>query len=116
MGVDWLYRASKSFNRTLDKREVELRTRTLFTSEIPLASRTICGDAVSGAAFKEGDQLILLVVDDRLVAQRDNYIVAEFSSPRNEDIERIRGCCAELGEVIAVNALSGTVEVSVGHE
>jgi hypothetical protein len=116
MGVDWLYRASKSFNRALDKREVELRTRTLLTSEIQLARRTICGEAVGDVVFKEGDQLILQVVDNRLIAQRDNYIVAEFQSPRVEDIERIRGCCAELGEVVAVNALSCTVEVSVGHE
>jgi hypothetical protein len=111
-----LYRASKTFNRALDKREVELRTPTLLSPQILAANRTICGDAAQGVTIKEGDQLILRVVESRLVAQRDNRIVAEFANPRNEDVERIRTSCIEIGHVTSVNVLSSTVEVSVGND
>jgi hypothetical protein len=116
MGVDWLYRASKSFNRALDKREVELRTPTLFSPQIELIARTICGDVVQGMTCKEGDQLILRVVENRLVAQRDNCIVAEFTSPPNEEFDRIRQSCVEIAEVKSVSVLSNTVEVGICHE
>ena len=44
MGVDFLKRANKSFHRALDRREVELRTPTLFTSDIPSLARSASAD------------------------------------------------------------------------
>lgn len=113
MGVDWLYRASKTFNSALDKREVALRTPTLLSPQIKIENRTICGDVVKNASFVQGEKLLLRVFENRLVAQRENKVVAEFTNSKKEDVERVRKYCAEVVEVTAVNPLSCTVEVSI---
>lgn len=113
MGIDFLRRAAPAFHRALDRQAIALRTPTLFTSDIPVVARTASADLCEGSQVELGERLVLRLLDKKLVAQRDNHIVAEFANPPAEYVGRVEaGGSFELGEVKAVRPLSGEVEVA----
>jgi predicted RNA-binding protein with EMAP domain len=114
MGIDFLRRTAPSFHRALDRQAVALRTPTLFTSDIPSVARTASADICGGSQVEIGERVLLRLMNDKLVAQRDNLVVAEFANPPREYVSRIqRGAGVGLGEVKAVRVLSGEVEVAL---
>ncbi len=112
MGLDFIRKAAPTFHRALDRRAVELRTPTLFVRDLPEVARTASAEICGGSRFTAGEKLLLRVIDNKLIGQRDNLVVAEFTSPPAEFLNRIvTGAGVELGEVKAVHALSQTVEI-----
>jgi hypothetical protein len=114
MGLDFLRRTAPSFTRALDRQMVELRTPTLFASDIRCMARTAAADVRSGATIAQGERLIIRLQGDKLVAQRENFVVAEFCNPPREYISRVQNSGGvELGEVKSVHQISGVVEVEL---
>jgi hypothetical protein len=112
MGLDFVRKAAPSFNRALDRRAVDLRTPTLFSRDIPVVSRTAAAEICHASRFAIGEKLLLRVANSKLIAQRDNLVVAEFPNPPAEFMNRIQaGAGVELGEVKAIHALSERVEI-----
>jgi hypothetical protein len=112
MGLDFLRRVAPAFHRALDRRAVELRTPTLFVRDIPELARTASADICRNAKVETGEKLLLRLMDEKLIAQRDNLVVAEFSNPPSEFVNRIRtGAGVEIGEVRTVHSLSQVVEI-----
>ena len=112
MGLDFVRKAAPAFNRALDRRAVELRTPTLFSRDIPVVSRTAAADICHASRFTLGEKLLLRISNSKLIAQRENMIVAEFPNPPAEFMNRIQaGAGVELGEVKAVHTLSESVEI-----
>jgi hypothetical protein len=113
MGIDFLRRSAPSFHRALDRQAVALRTPTLFTSDVASVARTASAEVCAGERIQAGEHLLLRIMNEKLIAQRDNLVVAEFTNPPREFVSRIQnGAGVELGEVKAVRVLSGEVEVA----
>jgi hypothetical protein len=114
VGIDFLKKTAPSFHRALDRRAVELRTPTLFSDDVPTVSRTACAELRDGATMTIGEHALLRIVGDKLVVQRDNFVVAEFPSAPGDFLARVQsGAGVEIGEVMAVRSISGEVEISL---
>jgi hypothetical protein len=101
-----------SFKKALDRRAIELRTPRLFFHDIPLVARTASAEICNDSRFKIGDKLLLRMMAERLIAQRDNLVVANFPNPPAEFLNHIRaGAGVARGEVKTVHSLSNQVEI-----
>lgn len=112
MGLDFVRKAAPAFNRALDRRAVELRTPTLFSRDVAVVGRTAAAEICHKSRFTIGEKLLLRVTENKLIAQRDNLVVAEFPNPPAEFLNRIQsGAGVEMGEVKAIHAISERVEI-----
>jgi hypothetical protein len=112
MGLDFIRKAAPTFHKGLDRRAVELRTPTLFNRDIPSVSRSASAEICKGSSIAFGEKVYLRILNKKLVAQRDNVVVAEFTSPPAEFLNQVQaGAGIEKGIVKAVHDLSQTVEI-----
>lgn len=113
MGTDFLKRVGPSFHRALDRREVELRTPTLFSTDIPCVSRMASAQIADGVKLQAGEKVLVRYVDQKLVVQRGQALVGEFPAPPAEYLNRVvGGACIEQAEVKVVHSISGTAEIA----
>jgi hypothetical protein len=113
MGVDLLRKIAPGFERALDRRAVALRTPTLFSRDVPLVARTAKADICNDAAFSPGEKVLLRLLEGKLIVQRENLLVAEFTNPPAEFFNQVRsGAGVGEGEIKAVLSLSQTVEIA----
>jgi hypothetical protein len=116
MGLDFIRKAAPSFHRALDRRAVDLRTPSLFVRDIPVVARSASAEICHGSRFKLGERLLLRVIANKLVAQRDNLVVAEFPSPPAEFLNQVQsGAGVGQGEVRAIHKLSDRVEIGFAN-
>src|SRR5262249_28930030 len=114
MGLDFIRTVAPSFKKALDRRAVMLRSPGLFTRDIPLVARSASADVCHNARFSIYEKVILRLVTDKVVIQRDNIIAGTFSNPPTEFVEHIRaGAGIARGQVKAVHELSGKMEVEI---
>lgn len=114
MGLDFIRKTAPSFQRALDKRAVALRTPTLFGRDIPLMSRSARANICHAATVMPGETVLLRSVENKIVAQRDNLVIAEFTSPTVEMRTHLEcGAGVGLGKVKSVHPLSETVEIEI---
>src|ERR1043166_6203636 len=112
MGVDFITKVAPSFHRALDRRAVELRDPKLFVRDIPYVSRSAAADICTGSEVKVGEKLLLRVFGEKVIAQRGNLVVAEFTSPPAEFLNYLRaGAGVEIGEVKSIGTISQIVEI-----
>jgi hypothetical protein len=112
MGLDFIRKVAPAFHRALDRRAVELRTPTLFVRDIPAIPRTASAEICYASRLSVGEKLLLRVIENKLIAQRENVVVAEFRNPPTEFLNRIQTAAGvDQGEVKAVHELSQTVEI-----
>jgi hypothetical protein len=112
MGVDFIKKAAPSFHKSLDRRAVELRTPTLFNRDTPSVARSASAEICGGSKIAPGEKVHLRIFNKKLVAQRDNVVVAEFTAPPAEFFNHVEaGAGIEKGEVKTVHDLSQTVEI-----
>lgn len=78
MGIDFIRRIAPSFHRALDRQAVALRTPSLFGRDIATVPRTAAADLRDGCSAALGDEVLLRIVADKLVVQRENVIVGDF--------------------------------------
>jgi hypothetical protein len=114
MGVDFLRKTAPNFQRSIDRQRVALRTPKLFARDIPLMARTARANICHSAAMAAGEKVLLRVQGEKLVAQRENLIIAEFPSPPAEFVNQLQcGAGVAEGEVKSVSPLSETVEIGI---
>lgn len=112
MGVDFIKKAAPTFHKALDRRAVDLRTPTLFNRDIPSVARSASAEICRGSRFTPGEKVHLRILNNKLIAQRDNVVVAEFRAPPAEFFNQVQaGAGIERGMVKAVHDLSQTVEI-----
>jgi hypothetical protein len=112
MGLDFVKKAAPTFHKALDRRAVQLRTPTLFNRDIPSVARCASAEICQGSNFTPGEKVHLRILNDKLIAQRDNVVVAKFTAPPAEFFNQVRaGAGIERGVVMAVHDLSQTVEI-----
>src|SRR6202023_3146815 len=79
MGVDFIKKAAPTFHKALDRRAVELRTPTLFNRDIPSIARSASAEICQGSSITPGEQVHLRILNNKLIAQRDNVVVDLFA-------------------------------------
>jgi hypothetical protein len=114
MGLDFIRKTAPTFKRALDRRAVALRSPKLFGRDIPLVARSARANVCHGAKLKPREKLLLRVIDTKLIAQRENVVVAEFPNPPAELLNQVQcGAGIEEAEVKSVHPLSETVEIAI---
>ncbi|QEX15867.1 hypothetical protein FRZ44_11550 [Hypericibacter terrae] len=114
MGLDFIRRTAPSFNRVLDRRLVEMHSPKLFSRDLPIVSRTACADICVGVTVAKGDRVLLRVIQDRVIAQRGNAVIAECSKAPAELVAHLRaGAGVANGEITALQPISQTVEIGI---
>ena len=114
MGIDFIRKAAKTFQKSWDQERVNLATPTLFTQQPTCAARTAAADLVHYTALHEGDTLTVQLNDTGLVAMRGLSEVAHFIDPSPELVAAVRQSCGVArGTVEQINNIAGVVEISV---
>ena len=114
MGLDFIRTAAPGFNRVLDRRLVEMHSPTLFSRDVPIVSRTARADLCGDAAATLGEKVTLRVVNDKVIVQRLNAVLAECPSAPAEFLAVLRSSAGIAeGEVTSVQPLSGTMEIGI---
>lgn len=114
MGADFIRKAAKSFQKSWDRRRVELATANLFTQQPSCAARTAEADIVGSARLANGDAVTVQATDAGLIAMRGLSVVARFNRPSTELVAAVRASCGVAkGTVEQVHSLSGVAEISV---
>ena len=112
MGVDFIRRTTPTFNRVLDRRAVELRTPKLFSRDMPIVSRTASADICEAANVAQGEKVLLRVMNDKVIAQRDNFVIARCANAPAEFVAHLRASAGVAqGEIKSVQPFSQTVEI-----
>jgi len=114
MGVDFISTKTRTFKKGWDREAAALATPNLFRPQTSSDARQIQGDIVRGAKVTMGDALTIRLIDAGVVAYRHDAVVAEFASPPGEIVQALReGCGVASAKVEAIDALGGTVRVSL---
>lgn len=114
MGLDFIRNAAPAFNRVLDRRLVEMHSPTLFSRDLPIRSRTARADMCGDVSVTLGEKVLLRVVNNKVIVQRLNVVIAECPNAPSEFIAILRsgaGICE--GEITSVQPISQTLEVGI---
>lgn len=114
MGVDFIERATPTFKKSWDRARVALATADLFTRLPEYTARVAEADIIGNAELEIGDQLIVEVQGNRLVARRGNSDVALFTNPPPALFEAVTASFGiAKGIVERVHSIAGVVEISL---
>lgn len=114
MGLDFIRRTTPSFTRVLDYRAIEMRTPTLFARDMPIVSRTAIADICADAKVALGERVLLRLMEDKVVAQRDNLVIANCANPPAKLVSHLRaGAGVAEGEIKSLQPISQTVEIGI---
>lgn len=114
MGLDFIRKAAKSFEKGLDESLVKLGTPTLLTSEPESNPRTYVARIASGVKLVSGEELGARRLDGKIVLMRGMDLVGELQAPPNELVEALRESHNEAcGTVVEVHDVADTAEVAL---
>ena len=114
MGLDFIQKAAKSFNKGLDRSRIELGTPDLFTQRPNREPRTYAAKIRASTRITIGEDLCVRFHDGNIVAQRGLDIVAEFVAPPLELLEALEDSYGEAcGTVRKVYEIADTAEISL---
>jgi hypothetical protein len=114
MGLDFIRATRPSFNRVLDRRLVEMHTPTLFKSDLSIVSRTASAEICGGATVVVGEKVLLRVLKNKVIVQRDNLVIAECVNAPAEFFAHLRaGAGVAGGEIKSLQPISQTVEIGI---
>lgn len=114
MGAEFIRKAARSFEKSWDRRRVELATADLFTRQPSCTSRTAEADIIGNARLQPGEAVTVQATDNGLIAMRDLSVVARFHNPSTDLVAAVRSSCGiAKGTVEQVYPLSGVAEISL---
>jgi len=114
MGLDFIRNAAPGFNRVLDRRLVEMHSPTLFSRDVPMIARTARADMCGDVKVTLGEKVLLRVVNNKVIVQRLNAVIAVCPNAPSEFIAILRsGAGIAEGEITSVQPISQTVEIGI---
>jgi hypothetical protein len=114
MGLDFIRATTPSFNRALDRRLVEMHSPKLFARDMPIVSRTASADICGAAKVAADEKVLLRVIKDKVIVQRENLVIAECTNPPTEFVAHLRaGAGVAEGEIKSLQPISRTVEIGI---
>ena len=115
MGVDFIKKCAKSFNKSWDRGKTELAAPDLFKRDPALAARTHCASLSPGTEAPLGREFLLRVVgsDLRLYDGASPVGSIKNSPPPLVAVVQSDGCGVAVAKVVRVHEFSGAVDISV---
>jgi len=114
MGLDFIRATTPSFNRVLDRRLVEMHSPKLFIRDMPIVSRTASADICGRAKVAAGEKVLLRVIRDKVIVQRETLVIAECTNPPAEFVAHLRaGAGVAEAEIMSLQPISQTVEIGI---
>lgn len=115
MGVDFVKKCAKSFNKSWDRGKAELAAPHLFKRDPALAARTYCASLAPGTEASPGREFLLRVVgsDLRLYDGASPVGSIKDSPPSLVAAVQTDWCGVALAKVVRVHEFSGAVDISV---
>lgn len=114
MGIDFIEKARKSFEKCWDRNLVNLGTADLFTQSPNEEARTVTADLRKGVAVSRGSRVNVEVSGKKLVLSIGNYEIGEISDPPAEIFDAV--ICSHgiaCGIIEQVFSISGTAELTL---
>lgn len=112
MGVDFIQRTKRTFEKHLDVQRAHLATADLFTREPTDCSPTLVARLTSPAAVKEGQELIAEIADGEVIFSVGHVQVGTAIKPNPVVVAAIADSCGvAAGVVEVVHAISQTAEI-----
>lgn len=114
MGVDFIQKTARTFEKHLDLARARLGTADLFT-RAPVESRpAFAADAIGQPALKCGQELNVELDGDVLVLRDGLRVVARASQPASAILDAVVSSSGiATGVVQEIHELSGVVEVTL---
>ena len=114
MGLDFVRKAAKPFNKGLDHSLVELATPGLFTVQPDCQPRSYAATIRSGKGLSCGEELNIRLSDGKVIAQKGIDTVAEIDSPPRDLMEAlVKSYGVAQGKVQEVYETAETAEIAV---
>ena len=114
MGLDFIRKAAKPFDKGLDHSLVELATPGLFTVQPDCQPRTYAAAIQSGKELSYGEELNIRLINGKVVAQKGIDTVAEIDSPPRDLVEALmKSYGVAQGKVQDVYEMADTAEIAV---
>jgi hypothetical protein len=114
MGADFKEKTRKSFEKCWDKAAVEANTPDLFKKAADHAPNRFEAELIEGATAAVGEFFCVRIDGEKVVGRRSLSPVFTIAAPTLSLVQSIKqGCNVARAEVVAVDAISGVLEVIV---
>lgn len=113
MGVDFLSKAGRSIERSMDRALRDLNTPDLFRRTPASPSRSVVAEMLPGVRLLKGEKLVVRCEREDVVVQRGITTVARVKNPSAELSSALKQTTARSGEVCNVLPFSDTAELKV---
>ena len=114
MGSEWERRRADGFKKRLDRGLVELGTPNLFTKQPERAARIVAADITDGASVKEGQDLVIQKIGNRLAVMCGLQEVGQLLNPHSEivgAVERSFGMARGVIQIFHKEALVAEISI-----
>ena len=115
MGVDFIKKCAKGFQKSWDRGQKELAAPNLFSRDPALAARTYCALPADGANFHQDRELILRISDNEARLYDGCSVVGTLKDNPPALVASVAegGCGVAVARVVNVHAISGAADVVV---
>lgn len=115
MGVDFIKKCAKRFNKSWDRGKTELAAPDLFKGDPALAARTYCASLTPGTEAPPGREFLLRVVGSELRLYDGASPVGSIKGTPSSLVAAVQsdGCGVAVAKVVRVHEFSGAVDISV---
>ena len=115
MGVDFISKAKKAFQKGLDQSRVELGTPNLFSRDPEEALRSYSVTLQGGRKLAPDDQVCVRLQGGGSVVAMDGIeVIGEFDAPPGELVEALEASAGDgCGTVVTMHEVAGVAEITV---
>ena len=114
MGADFKEKTRRTFEKCWDKAAVKANTPDLFRKTAERADSRFEADTVAGHQVTVGESVCVRVEEGRIVGRKGLTPVITIPAPTPCLLQSIaEGCNVAHAKVVAVDAISGVVEVTI---
>lgn len=115
MGVDFVRKCAKGFEKSWDRGKRELATPDLFRRDPSMAARTYCAIPTNGTGFGLGREFLARVVNDQICLYDGLSVVGALKDPPSSLATTIQqdGCGVAVAKVVHSHEFSGAADVLI---
>ncbi len=114
MGADFKEKTRRTFEKCWDKAAVEANTPDLFCKTAEKADSRFEAETIAGHEVNVGESVCVRVEEGRIVGRKGITPVITIPAPTACLLQSItEGCNVARADVVAVDSISGVVEVTI---
>lgn len=114
MGIDFIEKTKRSFDKHLDAKRAKLATADLFTQDPEDVCQIFPANLKEGARPKVGDELTAEVDGKQIILRMGLRIVAIVDAPPSVVLQAIQESCGVATAIVQeVHEIAGVIEVTL---